>query len=107
MFLVDSEPQRKEKRKKLNNIRRRPQSRSTNPRGRLFFYINPKYAILVFMSYDFTKFKKSLIGVEEWIKKVRSDILNMGDRFVPRHEFDSFLMRFHRLEQKVDDKIAK
>lgn len=45
--------------------------------------------------------------VEDNFKKVRSDILNMGDRFVPRHEFDSFLMRFHRLEQKVDGKTAK
>lgn len=40
-------------------------------------------------------------------KKVRNDILNIGDRFVPRYEFDSFLIRFHRLEQKVDAKIMK
>ncbi len=46
-------------------------------------------------------------NVEDNFKKVRNDILNMGDRFVPRHEFDSFLMRFHRLEQKVDGKSAK
>jgi len=53
------------------------------------------------------KFEKKFQDVEENFKKVRNDILNMGDRFVPRHEFDSFLMRFHRLEQKVDGKTAK
>ena len=56
---------------------------------------------------QFAKIDKRFEDVEDNFKKVRSDILNMGDRFVPRHEFDSFLMRFHRLEQKVDDKIAK
>ena len=56
---------------------------------------------------QFTKIDKRFEDVEDNFKKVRGDILNMGDRFVPRHEFDSFLMRFHRLEQKVDGKPAK
>ncbi len=56
---------------------------------------------------QFAKIDTQFEKVEENFKKVRNDILNMGDRFVPRHEFDSFLMRFHRLEQKVDDTRAK
>ena len=56
---------------------------------------------------QFAKIDKRFEDVEDNFRKVRSDILNIGDRFVPRHEFDSFLMRFHRLEQKVDNKITK
>lgn len=33
------------------------------------FYANLKLCYNVFMSYDFTKFKKSLSGTEEWVKK--------------------------------------
>ena len=55
----------------------------------------------------FAKIDKRFEEVEENFRKVRNDILNIGDRFVPRHEFDSFLIRFHRLEQKVEGKIGK
>ncbi len=40
-------------------------------------------------------------------KKIRNDILDIGDKFVPRHEFDTLLIRVGRLEQRVSEKIAK
>ncbi|HEY4714940.1 MAG TPA: hypothetical protein VIH31_00325 [Candidatus Paceibacterota bacterium] len=43
--------------------------------------------------------------VEEEIKLARRDILDVGDRFVARYEFDGLLIRFNRLEQKVKEKI--
>ena len=55
----------------------------------------------------FSKIDKRFEEVEENFRKVRNDILNIGDRFVPRHEFDSFLIRFHRLDQKVEGKLGK
>ena len=38
---------------------------------------------------QFAKIDKQFESVEENFKKVRNDILNVGDRFVPRHEFDN------------------
>lgn len=43
-------------------------------------------------------------NVEENLKATRQDVLNVGDRFVPRYEFDDFRIRFNRLEQKVKGK---
>lgn len=43
-------------------------------------------------------------NVEENLKATRQDVLNLGDRFVPRYEFDDFRIRFNRLEQKVKGK---
>lgn len=43
-------------------------------------------------------------NVEENIKATRQDVLNVGDRFVPRYEFDDLRIRFNRLEQKVKGK---
>ena len=39
-------------------------------------------------------------------KKIRNDILDIGDKFVPRHEFDILLIRVSRLEQKVKEKVG-
>ena len=44
---------------------------------------------------------------EDNFKKIRNDILNMGDKFVPRHEFDTLLIRVGRLEQRVQEKAGK
>ncbi|MES2088251.1 MAG: hypothetical protein V4467_04660 [Patescibacteria group bacterium] len=45
--------------------------------------------------------------VEENFKKVRNDILDIGDKFVRRNEFDTLLVRVGRLEQKVSGKSGK
>lgn len=52
-----------------------------------------------------TETKENFTKVEENFKKVRNDILDIGDRFVPRHEFDSLLVRFNHLDQKVRAKL--
>ena len=43
-------------------------------------------------------------SVEENLKATRQDVLNVGDRFVPRYEFDDLRIRFNRLEQRVKGK---
>ena len=35
------------------------------------------------------------------VKKVNQDVLNIGDRFVPRYEFDGLLIRVGKLEEKA------
>lgn len=45
--------------------------------------------------------------VHEDVKSARRDLLDIGDRFVPRYEFDNLLIRFSRLEQKVIGKSRK
>ena len=45
--------------------------------------------------------KKDLVDLKENLKATRSDILNTGDRYVSRYEFDTHLTRFSKLEEKV------
>ena len=52
----------------------------------------------------FDKIEKDVGEVKENIKGARRDILDVGDRFVPRFEFDSLLFRVSKLEQKVANK---
>ena len=48
---------------------------------------------------------KKIENLDDGIKATRRDILDMGDRFVGRFEFDNLALRFSRLEQKVRTKI--
>ncbi len=48
--------------------------------------------------------EERLGSVEENLKSTRRDLLNLGDRFVPRYEFDDFKIRFNRLEKKIKEK---
>ena len=50
---------------------------------------------------DISEVKKDISEVKENLSATRDDVLNMGDRFVPRYEFHDLLIRFDRLEQKV------
>lgn len=63
------------------------------------------------MENRFDSFKKeteeNFKDVEENFKKIRNDILNIGDRFVPRHEFDTLTVRVGRLEQRVSEKTGR
>ncbi len=54
---------------------------------------------------QFAKIDKEFEKVEDNFKKIRNDILDIGDKFVPRHEFDTLLIRVGRLEQKVNEKV--
>ena len=45
-----------------------------------------------------------LTTVEEVLKATRQEVLNIGDRFVPRYEFDTLLSRVIRIEQKLEGK---
>jgi len=45
--------------------------------------------------------EKRLDTLDENIKATRRDVLDIGDRFVPRYEFDNLLIRFNRLEAKI------
>ncbi len=51
-----------------------------------------------------TKFTKKIDEINENIKATRQDVLKIGDRFVPRYEFDSLLVRVVRIEQKIQRK---
>ncbi|MFA6463427.1 MAG: hypothetical protein WCV55_00275 [Candidatus Paceibacterota bacterium] len=50
---------------------------------------------------DMYLFKKD---TEENFEKIRGDIFNLGDRYVSRFDFDNLLVRFSRLEQKLQGK---
>ena len=52
-----------------------------------------------------TELKKEIGEVRENVKLTRRDVLDIGDRFVPRYEFDNLLVRFNKLEQRVKEKI--
>ena len=45
-----------------------------------------------------------LMTVEELVKNTRRDVLNIGDKFIHRHEFDTLLTRVLRIEEKVEGK---
>lgn len=49
---------------------------------------------------DVGKLKKNVEGLKEDIKDVRRDILNLGDKFVSYHTFDSLANRVKVLEEK-------
>ena len=44
---------------------------------------------------------KEISELSQSVKVARRDILYLGDRFVPRYEFDSLLVRFRKLEERV------
>ncbi|MFA5997705.1 MAG: hypothetical protein WC791_04460 [Candidatus Paceibacterota bacterium] len=50
---------------------------------------------------DIAEVKKDVLEVKENLAGTRRDVLEIGDRFVPRYEFHDLLVRFDRLEQKV------
>ena len=52
----------------------------------------------------FDKVENRLTNVEEAIKSTRQDVLKIGDRFVPRYEFDTLLSRVGRIEQRLEGK---
>lgn len=65
---------------------------------------------------EFNKFKKEVDsrfddvdkkfkGVEENFHSIRRDILQVGDRFISRQEFEGLVTRFNNLEAKVKAKI--
>lgn len=55
---------------------------------------------------QFAKIDKEFVKVENNFVKIRNDILGIGDKFVPRHEFDTLLIRVSRLEQRVKEKVG-
>ena len=57
---------------------------------------------------EFTEHRKEFTGLsakvdtlDQNIKATRRDVLEIGDRFVPRNEFDRLLIRFNNLEKKL------
>ncbi|MBI5799040.1 MAG: hypothetical protein HZB10_03870 [Candidatus Yonathbacteria bacterium] len=56
------------------------------------------------MNGRFDKVEKEVAEVKENLAGTRRDVLEIGDRFVPRYEFHNLLVRFDRLEQKVAGK---
>lgn len=52
------------------------------------------------VSKEIIEVKNRLGNVEENLKATRQDILNLGDRFVPRNEFYDLATRVGLLEQK-------
>ena len=45
--------------------------------------------------------------IEETVKNTNHNILNIGDKFVGRYEFENLVVRFGHLEKKVDEKMKK
>ena len=52
----------------------------------------------------FINVENRLDNVEEVLKATRQDVLKIGDRFVPRYEFDKLLSRVSRIEQRLEGK---
>ena len=48
--------------------------------------------------------EKEVAEVKENLSATRRDVLETGDRFVPRYEFHDLLVRFDKLEQRVKAK---
>lgn len=48
--------------------------------------------------------KNDIAEVKENLVATRRDVLEIGDRFVPRYEFHDLLICFDKLEQKVNTK---
>lgn len=57
------------------------------------------------MDKRFEKIDTRLTNLEEGQKKINRDILDIGDKFVPRSEFDNLVIRFNRLDEKVRTKL--
>lgn len=53
---------------------------------------------------DIAEVKKDVAEVKENLSATRRDVLEIGDRFVPRYEFHDLLIRFDKLEQQVKAK---
>ena len=53
----------------------------------------------------FNEVDKKLSELSEDVKTNRRNILEVGDRFVPRFEFDNLLFRVSKLEQKNKRKV--
>lgn len=53
---------------------------------------------------DISEVKKDVAEVKENLSATRRDVLEIGDRFVPRYEFHDLLIRFDKLEQQVKAK---
>lgn len=83
--------------------------------GRGFEAVDKKFAVVYqrfdVLENDLGAFKmqttENFSQVEDNFKKVRNDILDIGDKFVHRHEFDNLLTRVGRIEQKVSGKGGK
>ena len=50
------------------------------------------------------KLSTGITEVREIIKNTRQSVLTIGDKFVPRYEFDTLLSRVVRIEQKLEGK---
>jgi len=55
----------------------------------------------------FDKLEKRLEDVEEITKATRRDVLNLGERFISRYEFDTLSIRVNKLESKTKNKTGK
>ena len=51
-----------------------------------------------------TNLSAEISEVREIIKNTRQSVLTVGDKFVPRYEFDTLLSRVVRIEQKLEGK---
>jgi len=58
------------------------------------------------VSKDIDGLRNDITEVKESVKFARRDILNIGDRFVPRFEFDNLLTRVGKIEQKIKSKVG-
>lgn len=55
----------------------------------------------------FEKVENEIKEVKELVQVTRHEMLDIGDRFISRMEFDSLLIRFNKIEQKVMSKSGK
>ncbi len=53
----------------------------------------------------FDSLDKKVDKLDQNIQATRRDVLEIGDRFVSRNEFDNLLIRFNNLEKKVKEKF--
>ena len=50
---------------------------------------------------DVSELKKDVTELKEGNKKIRKDILNLGDRFPSQFSFDELSKRVYKLEEKI------
>ena len=54
-----------------------------------------------------TNLSAEVSEVREIIKNTRQSVLTVGDKFVPRYEFDTLLSRVSRIEQRLQGKHSR
>ncbi len=61
--------------------------------------------LAIMVAKGFEQQDEKIAMVDQNLQVIRRDILQIGDRFISRHEFDAHVSLFNALENKVKNKL--